>query len=549
MNQPDPPLHQQVQDRLAKLPQIAELGLDPYGWAFGGVESAQSLRAAAEAAGVEPGGPPEAVRRRAAGRVVLKRELGSLIFLTIRDRTGDLQVAVSKKAVQAGQWRLVGKLIEMNDVIGAAGQLGRTKTGEITLWASSPPVDGADGEAPAPGPAARPLFSPVHPDGDDAVVLLCKSLVPPPAKQAAGGFSDTDLRYRQRYIDLYANPAVKQTFENRSRLLKFIRDYLTAPASPEHPYGGFLEVETPVLQSVYGGAAARPFTTHHNALDLDLFLRISPETPLKRLLVGGLERVFEIARNFRNEGISPRHNPEFTMMELYLAYGDYHDMMQLTEELVSGACALLNDGQTLVQWAGRRVDFTAPWDRLRYADLFARHVGCDMLDESAVRAAADRLLPPERRATSDGRPRDTAVLVGDLFEEHCEPAIKAREKACFILDYPAPLCPLTRRSPADPRIALRFEAYAAGMEIANAYTELNDPAIQEQNFRQQLAGEDETMRVLDDDFLHALRVGMPPAGGLGLGIDRVAMLLTDSPSIRDVILFPLMRPVSDESVR
>jgi len=344
---------------------------------------------------------------------------------------------------------------------------------------------------------------------------------------------------------------------------------------------GFLEVETPMMQPIYGGGAARPFTTHHNALDADLYLRISPELYLKRLLVGGMERVFEINRQFRNEGLDTRHHPEFTMLELYQAYADYDVMMDITEELIATAAerigvpavvaqakaahqriaelqeatsaedlpergefdalfaaeSLWCEGKAALPYGNRVIDYTRPWLRRTYGDLMKAHAGVDMADGQAVRAAA-------RERGIDEADKDDAIVIHELFEAVVEPALAKLDRPIFVLDYPAALCPLTRRKADDPSIALRFELYIAGMEIANAYTELNDPAVQEANFREQLRGEDsaETMRVMDDDFVTALRHGMPPAGGLGVGVDRVVMLLTGRQSIRDVILFPMLRP-------
>jgi len=312
----------------------------------------------------------------------------------------------------------------------------------------------------------------------------------------------------------------------------------------------FFEVDTPVLQPIYGGAAARPFTTHHNALDLNLFLRISPELYLKRLLVGGIERVFEFARVFRNEGIDTQHNPEFTLLEIYQAYGDYHDMMDITEAMVAAAIERIGGGFKR-QFGELELDFTPPWRRATYAELLKEYAGVDMNDEPAVARKAEELgvLAKMKAAATEFVVPDHAILVNEVFDAMVQPRLI---QPTFVRDYPAPLCPLTRRKPDDPNIALRFEAFVAGCEIANAYTELNDPRVQEENLRRTLAGErrDETMAVLDEDFVLALEYGMPPAGGLGVGIDRLVMMLTNSASIRDVILFPLQRPKAaiDEDV-
>ena len=296
---------------------------------------------------------------------------------------------------------------------------------------------------------------------------------------------------------------------------------------------GFVEVETPTMQSIAGGAAARPFVTHHQALDIELFLRIAPELYLKRLLVGGMERVYEIGRVYRNEGLSPRHNPEFTMMEAYQAYGDYHSMMDLTESLISGAIEAIGGGFVRT-WGEATVDFTPPWPRRTYAELLAEHAGVDPADPAAVKARAEA----EGIATAG---KDPDVVTSELFEAVVEDRL---DGPVFVIDYPAAICPLTKRKASNPAVAERFELYIRGVELANAYTELNDPNLQEELFRKQLAGlrEEESMAKMDDDFVRALKHGMPPAGGLGIGIDRLCMVLLDRTTIRDVILFPLMRP-------
>ncbi|MBN1341909.1 MAG: lysine--tRNA ligase [Phycisphaerae bacterium] len=485
--QTDPQKH--YQDRLKKLDRLRELGVDPYGGRFEGAEAFAGVRDRAEALNLEPGESAEAERVRVVGRIILQRMFGSLAFLTLRDRSGEIQVGLSKKALK-DVWPVI-KLLDLGDLIGVEGCLGKTKTGEITIWV-------------------------------DALTVLCKSLRPPPEK--FHGLTDVEWRYRHRYVDLFANPDVRDAFVTRSVIIHEFRTVLRDR--------GFLEVETPMLQPIYGGAEARPFTTHHNTLNVDLFLRISPELYLKRLLVGGLERVFEINRNFRNEGISTKHNPEFTMLEVYQAYGDYNDMMDLTEAMVTAAIERIGGGYKRT-FGDLEIDFTPPWPRRTYAECLDEYAGVDMTDVAAVRARADALGITHKHLAD-------AMVVQEVFEATVEPKLV---NPTFVKDYPAPLCPLTRRKPDDPTIALRFEIFAAGgMELGNAYTELNDPGVQEENFRIQLDGQTETMAVMDEDFVLALQYGMPPAGGLGIGIDRIVMLLTGSKSIRDVILFPLQRP-------
>lgn len=525
-------------NRRAKRDALRELGINPYGGRFADVVSTDGVREQTVGLALEAGQKSER-RVRVAGRVALLRVMGKLAFATIRDAAGTIQLGLSR-ADLGDAWPVLKK-IELGDIIGAEGIIGRTKTGELTVWV-------------------------------DTLTVLCKSLLPPPEKWH--GLTDVDLRYRRRYVDLFVNPQVRDVFKRRSAIIQSIRAVLTA-----HEY---CEVETPVLQPMYGGAAARPFTTHHNTLDMKLFLRISPELYLKRLLVGGMERVFEISRNFRNEGISTKHNPEFTMIELYEAYGDYNVMMERVEQMVAAGfevatknsvpatcdaitkeCARLSEqqgteaaekyakqqhleayraaragidaGKLTGVYDGTVLDFTPPWPRRKYAELLEEYAGVSMKDIGGVREKA-ATLGIDQKIMAD------AVVVNAVFEATVEHRLV---QPTFVYDYPAAICPLTRRDADDPSIALRFEAFVSGMELGNAYTELNDPQVQEDNFRQSLAGEgDETMAVMDEDFITALEYGMPPAGGLGVGIDRLVMLLTDCPSIRDVILFPLQRPQS-----
>ena len=468
------------QQRQEKLSRLKELGIEPYGNRYEGTEPAEGIKARFKE-------DDPAQQANCAGRIALLRDIGKLIFLTLRDRSGTIQVGLSKKLL-GEQWELA-KLLDLGDIIGAAGQLGRTKTGEITIWA-------------------------------DRLTLLSKCLLPPPEK--FHGLADIDQRYRQRYVDLWANPEVMERFKKRSAIITTIRDFLESK--------DFLEVETPMMQAIAGGAAARPFVTHHNSLDMDLFLRISPELFLKRLLVGGMEKVFEINRNFRNEGLSRRHNPEFTMIEVYQAYGDYNVMMDLTEEVIS-LCLEKHSSGKQIQFGEFTIDFTRPWRRAKYADLLKEYGGCDIDDIEAVRAKA-------RQLGLDPADMDDAVVVNEVFEATVEDNLIA---PTFVIDYPAALCPLARRKKDDPRYACRFELFVARMELANAYTELNDPAEQYENFRKQLRGQEESLTKMDSDYITALKYGMPPAGGLGIGIDRLVMVLTGAETIRDVVLFPLLR--------
>ncbi len=491
--------HPQFKERHNRLEKWRLSGVDPFGQRCDGLWSTADARTLHTHETPHEGTQVAKV----AGRIMLLRDIGKLIFITIQDSSGRLQIGLTKQ-VLAAEWEKA-KLLELGDIAWFEGKVGHTNTGEVTIWATG--------------------FG-----------LATKALLPLPDK--FHGLTDTELRYRQRYLDLAANPEAMAVFQARSQIIAEIRAFLH--------HRKFLEVETPMMQSTPGGAAARPFLTHHNALDIDLYMRVSPELFLKRLLVGGMERVFEINRNFRNEGLDTRHNPEFTMLELYEAYSDLAGMMELTETLVatlakrSAEKSKGLDGLVRLPYGERQIDYTAPFQRVAYGELFAKHVGVEMSDEAAVRRVA------HGRGLANTENKDADVLRGELFEHLAEPTLKDFDRPVFVYDYPAGLCPLTRRKPGDPAIAERFELYVAGMELANAYTELNDPMVQYETFSSQLAGlaEDESMARMDQDFVTALCHGMPPAGGLGIGIDRLIMLLTNCTSIRDVVLFPLLRPVA-----
>jgi lysyl-tRNA synthetase class 2 len=483
--------------RADKLKAVEALGLDPWGGRFDGHTPIGDVLKL-------PADLPEGQRPkvRVAGRIVLRRDAGKLHFVDLWDWTtplrdgqrGKVQVMIGQKQVGEQGWKLAQQL-DLGDLLGVDGTFGKTRTGEPTVFA-------------------------------EGLTFLGKSLQPHPDKH--GGMQDIEFRLRHRYLDLIYNPETLDRARKRVLLLRTMRRFLDDR--------GFFEVETPTLHAVAGGAAARPFVTHHNTLDIDLYLRIALELHLKRLLVGGIEKVYEIGRVFRNEGISPKHNPEFTMMELYQAYADYRSMMDLTQDMVV-ACAEALGGGLKLPYGDRTVDWSPPWPRKRYGELFEQHTGRPMHDAAAVAAFA-------KENGFNVQNMDHAVLVHKLFEAFVEPKLEAEDRPVFVHDYPAPLCPLTKRQRGNTDIAERFELYVLGMELANAYTELNDPVTQEATFRKQLAGlpEEDSMAKMDDDFVRALRHGMPPAGGLGVGVDRLVMLLTDTPTIRDVILFPLLRP-------
>lgn len=506
--------------RRAKLDRLRdEHGLDPFGSRQDGLVTLADARAAYDGEAddwfkEDPESGDDRPVVAVAGRVVQQRLMGNLLFLSLRDHTGeDLQVAVSKKAVGPDVFK-VAKLVDLADLVAARGPLAKTKTGEITVWAGP---GGAESAGPAEGLTFR---------------LLTKSLALPPGK--FHGLTDPEQRYRRRHVDLWSNPEGLATLQTRSRLIKATRDFFEDR--------GFLEVETPMMQPVPGGAAARPFVTHHNALDLELFLRIAPELYLKRLLVGGLPKVFEINRNFRNEGVDRSHNPEFTMLELYEAYGDLQSVMVHTEELIQHLAKKLPGGLQR-PFGDHDIDF-GTFRRASYHDLFHEHNGFDARGETGP----DKVLAKARALGLKVEGAHPDAVLNALWEETVEEHLI---QPTFVVEYPASLCPLTKRKPDDPTIAERFELFVAGMELANAYTELNDPDVQEANFREQLGAgggkeaqaEEATFRNLDLDFLDALQVGMPPAGGLGIGIDRLVMLLTNKQSIRDVLAFPLMKPV------
>ena len=474
--------------RRDKLDKLRELGIDPWGKRFDGVVPIAAVRATGETIDKAAEDGPTV---RVAGRIMLLRSAGSLVFINLVDRTGRIQIMLGKKQVGPEIWKVVDCL-DLGDVIGIDGRLGYSKTGEMTVFAAG-------------------------------LEFLTKSLETPPDK--FHGLVDPDLKQRMRYLDLIHGEGVRDRFVSRSRIVEAVRRVLAKR--------GYLEVEGPTLQESAGGAAARPFKTHHNALDMPQVLRIALELHLKRLLVGGMERVFELGRVYRNEGVSPRHNPEFTMLEAYEAYGDYFTMMDLTEAVIVEAAQAAGTPQRF-EFMGHTVDLTPPFKRARYDDLLAAVAGCDPADPASIAKTAAAC-----GIETAGRHPD--VIKSDLFEDQVE---KTLSGPIFVIDYPAAVCPLTKRKAGQPHIAERFELYVAGMELANAYTELNDPDLQEELFRTQLAGlpEDDSMARMDTDFIRALRHGMPPAGGLGIGIDRLVMFLTAAPSIRDVILFPIHRP-------
>ena len=481
------------EDRLAKLERFRTAGLDP----FPAGATIADRRPVAEVLALEAEGQPSPTVS-VAGRIMARRDHGNSLFLDLRDESGRVQVFLRRQALGDERFELLSHGLDLGDFLAARGELGRTKMGERTVFAAQ-------------------------------AELLTKSLAVPPKEWF--GLADVETRYRQRYVDLLANAESAERFRCRSALVDGLRRFLIDR--------GFLEVETPMLHAIAGGATARPFVTHHNTLDMELYLRIAPELFLKRLLVGGFERVFEIGRNFRNEGLSPRHNPEFTMLEAYWAYARARDWMSALEELLPRLVerhALREAGRPPAPRQRRgvvEIDFAPPWPRRGYAELLAEHAGVDVHDRAALEAACRA-----RKLPAAGLPAE--ALADGLFGACVEPALV---QPTFVTDFPLAMSPLAKASPEDRRVAERFELFVAGMEIANAFSELNDPEEQLRRFEAQVARRDpELPAEVDHDYVTALRYGMPPAAGIGLGVDRLAMLLTGSESIRDVILFPLLRP-------
>lgn len=476
--------------RFSRIREIAALGYRPYGQRFEASLTIPEILARYSAKTAEEL-EAEKPRVRIAGRILTVRRMGKAGFMHLQQSGERLQVYIKKDAISETEFKLY-QLFDLGDVIGADGYLFRTRTGELSVHV-------------------------------DALTFLSKNLMGLPEKYH--GLEDVEIRYRQRYLDLIANPEVQKVFQTRATVVRSFRRQLEAK--------GFTEVETPMMQSLYGGAAARPFVTHHNTLDVDLYLRIAPELYLKRLIAGGMERVFEINRNFRNEGVSTRHNPEFTMLEFYQSYADYRDLMDLTAELLRQV-AIDATGGTVVPFGELQLDF----GNMR---RFTMREAVSEFWKGPVKPSMDEVKDLAWLQSHSQKATAGECLV-DIFERHCEEALI---QPTIIHEYPVEVSPLAKQNPDDPTMTDRFEIFAAGMELGNAFTELNDPDEQRRRFEMQLAMKergDEEAHQMDEDYLRALCYGMPPTGGEGIGIDRVTMLMTNSKSIRDVILFPLLRP-------
>jgi lysyl-tRNA synthetase class 2 len=482
------PIEQLIANRLAKLDELRELGIDPYPTRYRVEESVSRVKQRFESAAAEEleETSPEV---RLAGRLRAVRGHGKVSFADLSDGADQIQLYLRKNDLDETAWK-VFKLLDLGDFLGVEGTVFRTRTGELSVAVTS-------------------------------LVVLAKTVRPLPEKYH--GLADRESRARQRYLDLLSNPESRAVFETRTRVISGIRRFLDD--------AGFLEVETPMMQPIPGGATARPFVTHHNTLDLDLYLRIAPELYLKRLIIGGIERVYEINRNFRNEGISTRHNPEFTMLEFYWAYADYELLMDFTEEMVTSVVEDVT-GSLRVPWGEHTIDFSRPWNRFTMRDAILGHSDLtedDLSGRERMEAAAEKVGVQRIKERSDGK------LLEELYEMTAEPQMI---DPAFIMDYPRDISPLTKSKPGQPEVVERFELFIGGLEVANAYTELNDPAEQRRRFEEQAAvggGK------VDEDFVLAMEHGMPPTGGEGIGIDRLVMLLTDRQSIRDVILFPQLR--------
>ena len=487
-------LNDQMLIRRGKLEKIAELGFEPYGGRFDWTHHTNDILADAEAL------EKSEEHVKVAGRIMIIRGHGKTAFCKLRDEKGDIQLYFRKDALDEKEWNLF-KLVDMGDILGVEGTVFTTHTGEVTVRVLS-------------------------------FTMLSKSLRPLPEKWH--GLTDVEQRYRQRYLDLISNPEVRTTFIKRANMLQAIRNWYTSH--------GFLEVETPVLQPLYGGANARPFITHFNALDMTMYMRIAPELYLKRLLVGGYERIFEITRNFRNEGMDTRHNPEFTAIETYQAYGDIEDVIDQTEQIVM-ACAMASYGTTKFTYEDTEIDVKAPWPRLTMAEAVKKYTGedfdaCKTVEEA--RAICDKLHVEYGEFDGFGK------LLSAVFDEYVE---KNLIQPVHITQHPIEVSPLSKLDPEDPRYTIRFESYIYGRELANGFSELNDPLDQRARFEmqaQERANGDDEAHPVDEDFLTALEYGMPPTGGLGIGLDRLFMLMTNSSSIRDILLFPAMKPEGGE---
>lgn len=496
---------EQAQLRREKLEQLQEMGINPYPYEYDVTHFSTEIK---EQPDLLREDTEDAPRVSVSGRVMTRRIMGKASFFNLQDSQGTIQIYIRRDDVGTENYNTVfKKLVDIGDIVGIKGFIFKTRTGELTIHAES-------FELLSKSIRPMPVAKEVEEDGE---------------KKTYDAFSDKEQRYRQRYLDLIVNPEVREVFRKRSEMIRSLRNYMDDQ--------GYLEVETPILQPIYGGAAAKPFTTHHNALDMTLFLRVANELYLKRLIIGGYDGVFEFAKDFRNEGMSRFHNPEFTQVELYVAYKDYNWMMEFVENMLEHVARTLH-GDTKVQVGDQTIDFKAPWPRIPMLEAIEQETGHNLenLTDKAIRDIAEELNVDVDNSMGKGK------LIDEIFGEHVEPKLV---QPTFITDYPIEMSPLAKKHRSKPGMVERFEAICNGKEIANAFSELNDPVDQRERFEEQSrlreAGDEEAME-LDEDFLRALEHGMPPTAGLGIGIDRLAMIMTNQESIRDVLLFPHMRP-------
>lgn len=512
-----PSINEQQIIRTKKIETLRQMGLEPYGYSFDVTHSSKQIKELSDLAYVE--GENEKTIVRIAGRVMTRRIMGKAAFFNLQDATGTIQVYISRDDVATEKHgtaiynEVFKKLTDIGDIVGIEGFIFKTRTGELTVHATS-------------------------------FELLTKTVRPIPVAKVVeneqgekityDAFGDKELRYRQRYVDLFVNPEIRETFIQRTKMVQCMRDFMNNL--------GYLEVETPILQPIYGGASARPFKTHHNALDMPLYLRIANELYLKRLIVGGFDGVYEFSKDFRNEGMSRFHNPEFTQVELYVAYKDYNWMMDFVEEMVEKVALTLH-GKTEVQVGENLINFQRPWPRIPMLEAIKQYTGEDLegLNADEIRAIAKKLHVEVDDTMGKGK------LIDEIFGEYVESKLI---QPTFITDYPVEMSPLAKKHRTKEGLVERFEAVCNGKEICNAFTELNDPVDQRQRLEEQASlrdmGDDEAMQV-DEDFLRSIEYGMPPTAGLGVGIDRLAMIMTNSESIRDVLFFPHMRPEKSET--
>lgn len=501
-------LSEQEEIRREKLEQLRQLGVNPYPYLFDATHTSESILADESLLRDEEQNP-ETETVSIAGRVMTRRIMGKAAFFNLQDSEGTIQVYIRRDDVGVEEYNTIfKKLVDIGDIVGLKGFVFRTRTGEITVHAE---------EFHFLSKTIRPIPTPKEEKTEDGETIIHDA------------FTDKEQRYRMRYVDLIVNPDVRKTFRQRTRMVQVMRELMNEK--------GYLEVETPVLQPVYGGAAAKPFVTHHNALDMDLYLRIANELYLKRLIVGGFDGVYEFSKDFRNEGLSRFHNPEFTQVELYVAYKDYNWMMDFTESMLEKVALELH-GSTTVRAGDHEIDFKTPWPRISLFDAIEKETGKDLygMDLKELRTIAKELHIEIDPSFGSGK------IIDEIFGEFVEPKLI---QPTFIIDYPIEMSPLTKKHRSKEGLVERFEAICNGKEIANAYTELNDPIDQRQRLEEQAklraAGDDEAMTI-DEDFIRALEYGMPPTAGIGIGIDRLAMIMTNSDSIRDVLFFPQMKP-------